>query len=278
MSRPVFDRLAVVGLGLVGGSVALAARERGVARDIRGVDPALAAVDAQGIPLLDLEVAAGWADGVVVAVPIAAFDEVFSRLAPRLREGAILTDTASVKGPVADAARRLLVHPERCVGAHPMAGGDRTGIAFARPDLFEGAACILTPEGTEPASVVDRVEEFWQGLGALTVRKTPGEHDAICAVLSHAPHVIAFAFARGLPGPEELALAGQGLRDFTRIARSNPRLWREILLMNRARVAEELSRFEKHLGEIQDALARGDGEGLEALLASATRALAGLDR
>jgi prephenate dehydrogenase len=159
-----------------------------------------------------------------------------------------------------------------------MAGGDQSGIAFARPDLFEGAACILTPAGPEPAEVVDRVEEFWQGLGALTVRKTPGEHDAICAVLSHAPHVIAFAFARGLPGPETLSLAGQGLRDFTRIARSNPKLWREILLMNRQRVAEELSRFEKHLGEIQDALARGDGEGLEALLAGAARALAALDR
>jgi prephenate dehydrogenase len=159
-----------------------------------------------------------------------------------------------------------------------MAGGDRTGIAFARGDLFLGAACILTPAGPEPAEVVDRAEEFWQGLGALTVRMTPGEHDAICAVLSHAPHVIAFAFARGLPGPQALSLAGQGLRDFTRIARSNPKLWREILLMNRARVAEEVSRFEKHLGEIQDALARGDAPGLEGLLAEGARALEALDR
>jgi prephenate dehydrogenase len=225
-----------------------------------------------------LDAAAEWADGIVLAMPVSAFDSVLARIAARLRPDAILTDTASVKGPVAEAVRRLLPHPERCVGAHPMAGGDRAGIAFARPDLFAGAACILTPAGPEPARVVDRVEEFWQGLGALTARMTPGEHDAVCAVLSHAPHVIAFAFARGLPGPEALALAGQGLRDFVRIARSNPRLWREILLMNRARVAEEISRFEKHLGEIQDALARGDAEGLEALLGEAERALRALDR
>jgi prephenate dehydrogenase len=276
MSGPVFERLAVIGLGLVGGSVALAARERGAAREVRGVDPALR--EAAGIPLVSLEEAVAWADGVVLAVPVEAIEPVLGKIAPSLAPDAVLTDTASVKGPVARAAHRHLPAPERCVGAHPMAGGDASGFAHARADLFEGAACILTPSGREPAPVVDRVEQFWQCLGTFTARRTPEEHDAICAVLSHAPHVIAFAFARGLPEEETLRLAGGGLRDFTRIARANPRLWVEILLMNRERVTEEISRFEESLEEIRDALLRGDAAGLEEALSDGRRAVERLDR
>ena len=276
MSAALFERLAVVGLGLVGGSVALAARERGLAGEVRGVDPALE--QAGPIPLVSLEDAAEWADAVVLAVPIEAIDEVLARLAPRISHEAVLTDTASVKVPVAEAARRHLPVPEHVIGAHPMAGGDATGFAHARADLFEGAACILALEGREPAGVVDRVEQFWQCLGTFTVRQTPEEHDALVASLSHAPHAIAFAFARGLPQGDELRLAGAGLRDFTRIARANPALWCEILLMNRSRVAEEISRFEKNLGAIVDALARSDRAALMRALAAGGAALKNLER
>ncbi len=276
MSARVFERLAVVGLGLIGGSVALGARERGIAREVRGVDPGL--VEAGGIPLVSLAEAAAWADGLVLAVPLQEIEPVLAALGPILGEGTLLTDTASVKVPIAESARRLLKHPEACVGAHPMAGGDMSGFAHARPDLFEGAACIITPEGHEPPRTVDRIEQFWQGFGTFTVRRTPAEHDAVCAVLSHAPHAIAFAFARGLPeegGPE---LAGQGLRDFIRIAQANPALWSQILLMNRHRVAEEISLFEKHLGGIQEALARADAGALERALAEGERRTRGFDR
>lgn len=159
-----------------------------------------------------------------------------------------------------------------------MAGGDLSGFAHARPDLFQGAACILTPSGREPAEVVDRVEEFWQGLGTFTVRKTPEEHDAITALLSHAPHLIAFAFAQGLPGEDILRLAGPGLRDFVRIARGSPRLWCDILLRNRGHIAEEIARFEKSLGGLLEALGRGDREALENALRSAQAAVAKLNR
>ena len=266
MSAPLFSRLAVVGMGLVGGSVALAARERGLAAEVRGVDPGLD--EAGPIPLLPLEEAADWADAIVLAVPIEAFEAVLAALAPRIGPETLLTDTASVKTPVAEAARRLLPHPEQMVGAHPMAGGDATGFDHARADLFQDAACILALEGNEPSQVVDRVEQFWQCLGTFTVRQTPAEHDALVAALSHVPHVIAYAFARGLPQGEALGLAGAGLRDFVRIARANPKLWCEILLTNRLRVAEEMVRFEKNLGAIRDALARADraalGQALEA--------------
>jgi prephenate dehydrogenase len=126
--------------------------------------------------------------------------------------------------------------------------------------------------------VVDQVEQFWQCLGTFTVQQTPAEHDALVAALSHAPHAIAYAFAQGLPQGDALRLAGAGLRDFTRIARANPELWCEILLRNRGRIAEEIARFEKNLGEIVDALARNDRAALRRLLAAGQAAVADLER
>ncbi len=263
----MIGRLAVVGLGLLGGSVALAARKHGAAAEIRGVDPYLES--AGDIPLIELAEAARWADLVVLAVPVDAMEGVLTGLAPHLGPETLLTDVASVKGPMAELARRCLSHPERCVGAHPMAGGHASGLGAARADLFEGRTCFVTPAGTESPSVVDRIEQFWQCLGALTVRRTPEDHDAITAALSHAPHVIAFAFARGLPGEEVLAWAGPGLHDFIRIARGNPKLWCEILLMNRERVAEEMARFQSSLKGILGALERGDRVALEQALEEA---------
>jgi prephenate dehydrogenase len=262
--RPVFERLAVVGLGLLGGSVALAARKHGAAGQVRGVDPGLD--EAGEIPLVGLTEAARWADLVLLAVPVDAMESVLSQLAPLGGPGTLLTDVASVKAPMAELARRCLPYPENCVGAHPMAGSHESGWPAARADLFEGRACFVTPAGTEAASTVDRIDEFWQCLGALTVRYTPEDHDSVTAVLSHVPHVIAFAFALGLPGEEVLELAGPGLRDFIRIARGNPKLWCEILLMNRDRVTEEVARFRSNLEIILRELERGDSAALEELL------------
>jgi prephenate dehydrogenase len=260
VSTAGFSRLAVVGMGLLGGSVALAARERGAADEVRGVDPNLR--DAGEIELVSLGEAASWADCVLLAVPIEVMEDVLKELGPHLGEETLITDLASVKAPMAELARRVLPHPENCVGAHPMAGGHESGFARARPDLFIGAPCIITPEGHEPDQVVDRIEEFWQCLGAVTVRRAPEEHDVITAVLSHVPHLIAYAFALGLPGSELLRFAGAGLRDFIRIARANPELWCEILLRNRCNVTEEIARFEKDLRRITDALEHGDREAL----------------
>jgi prephenate dehydrogenase len=264
LSEPVFERVAVVGLGLMGGSVALAALERGAAREVRGVDPALRA--AGPVPLVSLAEAAGWAELVVLAVPLEAMAATIESLATLVRPQTLLTDLASVKTPVAELARRHLPHPENMVGAHPMAGSDRAGFAAADPGLFAGAPCILALSGGEASYVVDRIEEFWQCLGSRTVRMSPEEHDTIAATLSHAPHLIAFAYAAGLPRDERVELAGPGLRDFIRIARANPKLWCEILLMNRRRVAEEAARFSKQLGRLLDALGRGDREALEEAL------------
>lgn len=264
MSEPLFARLAVVGMGLLGGSAALAARARGAAGEVRGVDPGL---DSAGpIELVPLAEAARWADGILLAVPIQAMEDVLKGIAPHLAPGTLITDLASVKAPMAEMARRLLPDPQNCVGAHPMTGGHRSGFAQASAELFVGATCFVTPEGHEPAEVVDRIEEFWQCLGAVTVRKAPEEHDAITAVLSHVPHLIASAFAQGLPEREVLQLAGPGLRDFIRIARANPELWCEILLRNRCKVAEGMARFESDLAGLMAALGRGDRAALREAL------------
>jgi len=272
----VFERLAVVGLGLVGGSVGRGALEFGLAREVRGVDPSLQS--AGPIALTSLAQAAHWAEAVVLAVPIGQIEPVVQELSRCLRDDALVTDTASLKVPVAAAARRWLPVPENCVGAHPMAGGDMSGFAHARSDLFQGAACILTPSGNESVETVDRIEQFWQGLGTITVRRTPEEHDAIMAVLSHAPHVVAFAFAQGLPDAGTLGLAGPGLKDFLRIARGNPGLWSEILLRNRQHIAEDIARFKKNLEAILETLGRGDRAALERALQRAQQALHHLDR
>jgi prephenate dehydrogenase len=273
---PLFERLAVIGMGLVGGSVALGAREYGLAREVRGVDPGL---DSAGpIPLTGLQQAAGWADALVLAVPIDALEPVLQGLAAHVSMETVLTDTASVKEPWVDAVQKHAPAPEKCIGAHPMAGGDVSGFTYARPDLFQGAPCILALQGHESAPTVDLVEQFWQGLGTFTVRKAPQEHDAIMALLSHAPHVIAFAFAEGLPDAETLRLAGPGLRDFVRIARGKPELWSEILLRNRRHIAEDIAQFEKNLGGILEALGRGDREALRQALRRAQAALGGLER
>jgi len=159
-----------------------------------------------------------------------------------------------------------------------MTGSHAVGFGAADPELFAGAPCILALSGGEAPYVVDRIEEFWQCLGAFTVRKSPEEHDAIAAALSHLPHVVAFAYAMGLPGDERLELAGPGLRDFIRIARSNPKLWCEILLMNRKRVAEEAARFTKNLGAILEALERADRPELERVLEKGRASVNELDR
>jgi len=256
LTEASFDRLAVVGLGLLGGSIALAARERGVASEIRVVDPYASGVS--DFALVRLADAARWADGIVVAAPASAVDEIFRELAEHVSPEVLITDTVSVKRPVAEAARRRLRHPERCVGAHPMAGSEHSGFAFAASTLFVDAPCLLALEGHEDPADVERIERFWQRLGARTSRHTPDEHDAIVAVLSHAPHLVAFAFARGLTDPSVLEWAGPGLRDFVRIARASPELWTDILRANRDHVIREAEHFQQNFDALLGALVDDD--------------------
>ncbi len=277
MTAP-FRRLAVLGLGLLGGSVAIAARRRGVAAhvaggarrsDVRALALARGAVDEAG----DFEAAARGADLVVLATPVFAMPDVVRRIAPVLAPGAIVTDVGSVKGGLAGVLPGLLPSGAVYVGSHPMAGSHRSGFEHAREDLFEGAACVVTEAPDEATR--ERVCGFWRALGARVVLRDAASHDVEVAWMSHLPHALAFAFARALSSAPEPAfeVAGPGFRDFTRIAHSEPELWADILAANRKALAAPLQDAGQALTELARAIEGNDVEALERFLGAARVAL-----
>jgi len=289
------ERLAVVGLGLLGGSVALAARKRGAAREVvgatRSTDAAATALAAGAVDRVApiAEVARG-ADLVVLATPVGAMAAMVRQMHPGLAAGSaasfaqraegerrpsgcVITDVGSVKASLVDTLPGLL-SPGCCyVGSHPMAGSHHRGMSHARADLFEGAVCVVT-EAADPRAGA-RVVAFWEALGARVVRRTAVQHDAEVAWVSHLPHLLAFAFAGSLAAAPGSAaeLAGAGFRDFTRIARSDAELWADILTENRKALAAPLGAAGSQLEAIAKALEAGDAEGLDRLLSAARSAL-----
>ncbi len=277
MSSPL-QRVAVVGLGLLGGSVALAARQRGAAREVVGATrSAEARAEALARGAVDrtaplAEVGRG-ADLVVLATPVGAMPEILRELLPGLSQGTVITDVGSVKAPLVETLPGLL--PPGCtyVGSHPMAGSHHRGMSHARADLLERAVCAVTETADSAAAAL--VVAFWQALGARVVRRTAAQHDAEVAWVSHLPHLLAFAFAGSLAAAPAAAaeLAGAGFRDFTRIARSDAELWADILTANRKALAAPLGAAGAQLEAIARALEAGDAEGLDRLLSAARTAL-----
>jgi cyclohexadieny/prephenate dehydrogenase len=274
----LFDRIAVVGLGLLGGSLGLAVRARGVARrvvgstrqpDARARALASGAVD-EVLPLA--EVARG-ADLVVLATPVHAMPGVLERMLPAIEPGAIVTDVGSVKAAVYDTLPGLLPRGVHYVGSHPMAGSHERGMESARADLFQGAPCVVADSDDERAR--ERVASFWRALGSQVVLRDAAAHDAQVAWTSHLPHLLAFAFAHALADAPAGAreVAGSGFRDFTRIAWSDPELWADILTANRKAVAAPFCAVSASLAAIARAIEAGDADALEALLATARAGL-----
>lgn len=267
-------QITIVGVGLLGGSIGLAAKaadERvrvvGVGRRRESLEKARAA---GAIDLGTLDFAEGLAgtDLVVLASPLGAYEANLRELAGRSPRRAILTDVGSVKGPVVRQAARILGRKARFVGSHPMAGGERKGPEFARADLFAGATCIVTPTADTPAGLVRRVEAFWQSLGGVTLRMDPGEHDKAVAAVSHLPHVLASMIV-AMQNSASLAVAGPGFLDTTRIASGDPAMWREIILANRQAILQSLGSAEKQLTRLRKMIQQADGGGIEQFLASA---------
>ncbi len=275
---PVFARMAVVGLGLLGGSVALAAKARGavghVVGSTRQAEARERALRAGAVDeVAELAEAARGAELVVLATPVYAMPKVLEALRPGLAEGAIVTDVGSVKGPLDEQLPGSLPPGVVYVGSHPMAGSHEKGMASARADLFEGAACVVSGAGESAA--VARVAAFWKALGARVVTRDPERHDAEVAWTSHLPHLLAFAFARAVGGAPEgwRDVTGSGFRDFTRIAHSDAELWADILTANRKAIAAPLEAFGASLTELSRVLESGDAEALEPLLDAARRSL-----
>jgi cyclohexadieny/prephenate dehydrogenase len=277
-----FERVAVVGTGLLGGSVALAVRERRLAGEVVAVvrrADAQREVVARGLAdRAELDLAAGLrgADLVVLASPVNAMPALLAQGAAHLAPAATVTDVGSVKACLAESLPPLLPVGSCYVGSHPMAGSHHTGYAHARADLFEGAACIVTPARPANAAAEERVIWFWRALGCRVLRRSAQRHDEEVAWVSHAPHAIAFAFAASLAGAPDSAqeLAGPGFRDFTRIAASDPALWADILVHNKQALAGPLLSAAEHAAALARAIERGDAASVTSLLTAARDRLA----
>ena len=268
----------MIGLGLLGGSFAWAARKRGAVRHVVGAtrstgarEQALAqgAIDSAAQP----EEAVRGAELIVLATPITAMPELLKRIAPALADGAIVTDVGSVKGPLAEALPGLLPSGVTYVGSHPMAGSHERGLEWADSDLFEGSTCVVcAPPGDAAAA---RVAALWSALGCRVVRRDPDRHDAEVAWMSHVPHALAFAFARALAAAPDGAreIAGPGFRDFTRIAHSDPELWADIFSVNHKALASPLAAARSALDALIQAIESGDSEAILRQLELARRAL-----
>jgi prephenate dehydrogenase len=281
---PPFQRIAVVGAGLIGGSVLLAGSRRGLAAGFscwsRSASSRRLLADLQVATVHErVEDCVRGADLVVVATPVDRIEETFAAIAPTLAPGALVTDAGSVKVAILRAARRL-PSTVTFVGAHPMAGSEKAGAAHAAADLFAGRACFVTPGGDEPRAAVERVTAFWRGLGCRTTECPADRHDEIVAAISHVPHAAASALMLAVldqPGFNP-ADAGSGLRDATRIAAGEENLWLGILLANAPHVVAGLRAVEARVAELRAALERGDAANVNRLLAEARVARQSLDR
>ncbi len=276
MKKPTFKKITVIGVGLLGGSIGLGAKaadERitvvGVGRRKISLDRALAA---GAIDEATLSVAQGVvaADMVVLASPLETYEAHLLAMRDALSPRTIVTDVGSTKVVAVRLGESILGRDGLFVGSHPMAGGERRGVQFARADLFSGATCIVTPTKRTKASATRKVERFWKMLGGLTVTMTPSAHDSAVARVSHLPHVLAALIVTGQK-KAELPLAGRGFLDTTRIASGDPAMWREIILTNRKPLLSAIDAADEQLMRIRDLVEIGDAHGIERYLRAAKK-------
>lgn len=273
----MIDRLVVVGLGLLGGSVAKGARTRGLAREIVGVGrevgrlrPALedGTLDRA---MTDGAAAVRGADLVVLAAPVWANEQLLAELWQVLPAECVVTDVGSTKRSIMALARQLAAAlPRTFVGSHPMAGSERSGYEAARADLLTGATVVVTPPAEDAGEATKRVTAFWEALGAgRVVLMNPEAHDRAMAAVSHLPHLVACALVAAVERlhGEAFTLAAGGFRDTTRIAAGDPVLWEQIFVSNRDVLGEAVRAFEGALGELREAIEHGGGERLRRILA-----------
>jgi prephenate dehydrogenase len=282
---PAFQlrKLAVFGVGLIGGSFASALKQAGAVQTVCGIGRSRSNLErAAELGVIDeiasdVQSAMTGADLVLLAVPVAQTDRVLREIAPHLPPDCVVTDAGSTKQDVATAAQLALgAKLPQFVPAHPIAGAELSGVEASSPTLFRGKLVVLTPlQGTAP-DACGRVESAWQTCGARVMRMTPKRHDEVFAAVSHLPHALAFALVEMLakrPDAQELfSFAGAGFRDFTRIAGSSPEMWRDICLANREALLNDLSAYQTALATLAEHIRSSDASGIEALFRDARTA------
>ena len=269
-------QLSIVGVGLLGGSVAKAARSGGLARRIVGVgrDPERLrpAVDDGTLDtaVTDLEAGVREADVILLAAPVLAIEGLLERVWGAAANGALITDVGSTKRNIVRAAERLAAtRPLGFVGSHPLAGSEQAGYRVARADLFRGATVVVTPTEKTELAALKTTTELWEALGARVTSLDPETHDRTVAAISHLPHLIACALVDGAGRvePGALELAARGFRDTTRIAGGDPDMWTEIFLANRDALTAGIEAFRQALGDLQRVIDSGRADALRAELA-----------
>ncbi len=272
--KPLFARVALIGIGLIGSSIAHAARRGKLAGHIAGYAPDADIRERAGkIGFADslhdaLADAVRDADLVILAAPVGAFGQIAEDMAPHLKPGAIVSDVGSVKATVVRDVGPHIPAGVHLVPAHPIAGTEQSGPEAGFAELFDGRWCIVTPPAGADAKAVEAVSAFWRGLGSNVEAMEPQHHDLVLAITSHVPHLIAYnivgtaADLETVTESEVIKYSAGGFRDFTRIAASDPTMWRDVFLNNREAVLEMLGRFNEDLSALQRAIRWGDGDTL----------------
>ena len=282
----MFNQLGVIGCGLMGGSFALALKRAGLVKQVVGYSKSPSTTDlAKRMGVIDVAaesalLAVSGSDLVLIAVPVSANEATFGAIRHGVKDGMLLMDVGSTKRDVVDTARRMLRDQVGSfVPAHPIAGSELSGVAHADAALFNNRQVILTPLPQTQPELVQKATDLWKALGAKVLRMTPENHDAAFAAVSHLPHLLAFAYFSAIAnqpaGRDYLSLAGPGFRDFTRIAASDPAVWRDILLANREEVLKQSQRFRFALDALEHVMQAGNGQALEDLIRSASSARSG---
>lgn len=262
MKLPFFNRMVVVGVGLIGGSLAIVSRRKGLVKEIIGVGRGAANLkEAVKLNIIDsftfdISEAVKGADLIVLATPVGSFEWLVKQMRHGLNKGAIITDAGSVKGRMVSRIERLLPRGTYFVAGHPIAGKEKTGVKAASQTLFEGTKCILTPTKKTDASALKKIKALWKAVGAEVVLMDPMLHDKALGAVSHLPHAAAYSIVNTVAeikknGNNFIAFSGAGFKDFTRIAASSPEMWRDIFLNNRENLVNMISRYQKNLEKLK---------------------------
>ena len=284
MTDGKFKKVALIGIGLIGSSISHAARRGGLTETITGharTEETLRTAVELGLVDTAYETAGEAvqdADLVVLCVPVGACGTIAKEISAHLKPGAIVTDVGSVKQSVVDDATQYIPDGVHFIPGHPIAGTENSGPESGFAELFDGRWCILTPGPNDDAEAVAQLKAFWNGLGSDVEVMTPQHHDMVLAIVSHLPHLIAFNIVNSARHLEEVTdrevikFSASGFRDFTRIAASDPIMWRDVFLNNKEAVLEMLGRFTEGLTDLQRAIRFGDGDKLQQLFGDARQA------
>jgi prephenate dehydrogenase len=276
-----FEKIAIVGLGLIGGSLALALKESKQVKAVVGIDPDKETVKyalSKGIideGSSDISEGVEGAEIVVIATHVGIIPDTAKSIFESATEGAIITDVGSVKSSIVKRIESNLPDNLNFIGGHPIAGTENSGVKFADSNLFKGRRCILTPTQKTKTEVVNKISKMWEAVGSQVYNMDPETHDHIFSIVSHLPHVIAFSLVNTVlnakDNDELMDFAGGGLKDYTRVAASSPEMWTEIFKANKDQLLEAISKFNGTLKEIEQAIENEDFESLRKQLENAAR-------